>query len=178
MNMKNYKLFGLLFILLFASGCENDTPVPAESSALKYGNTYMSYIDADNKTDIENYLNDVFHAKHNSYWINIEKDLWYLVTTNNEVLSSGNMVRKNIEPKKIPVSFKLLPYEGQARGVMQWTFTEIGKPDRLFYVFMIGSPKINKLYLYEELTSQFQSIFPEFQIDNVILRQELNLISE
>ena len=136
------------------------------------------YIDVENKTDIENYLNDVFYARHNSYWVNTENDLWNLVTENNVTLSSGSMIRKNIEPNKIPVSFKLLPYEGQARGVMQWTFTETGKSDRLFYVFMIGSPQINKLFLYEDLTAQCQSAFPNLYINNVILRQELSLIKE
>lgn len=176
--MKNCKLICLLFVLLFSSSCENDTPVLTESSALKYGILYTSYIDVENKTDIENYLNDVFYARHNSYWVNTENDLWNLVTENNVTLSSGSMIRKNIEPNKIPVSFKLLPYEGQARGVMQWTFTETGKSDRLFYVFMIGSPQINKLFLYEDLTAQCQSAFPNLYINNVILRQELSLIKE
>lgn len=148
---------------------------------------YRYAVEADNKGLIEQDLKDnplIPLDYHGMLYRGEDAILkWVALQGDNKVLGPYIIQTKSKAPEEMPKSYKTLPPDARIVGYGEWIFLdEAEKPiDNLsFDVFMGYTTKAKSdmpgpdiIYLYKDLTKQYQTTYPEGEVQTVVVSYSL-----
>jgi len=149
-----------------------------------YINPEFAYaIEADQKKDIENDLKTDATYKFGGlrYYISFSiADKWFLLDDNMHTVEQGILIRRSKGPTEFPETYKLLMPEEQVLGYEQFDFVTNTTPEEHIMQYDVYicrrflsksvAPQSNDIWLYKDLTTYYQSKYPEANIKAVVIR--------
>lgn len=157
-----------------------------------YINPEFAYaIEADQKEEVENDLktNTAYKFGGLRYYLPVPiADDWFLLDDDMHTVNQGILIRRSKEATEFPESYKLLPPESQVLGHGQFDFVTNAAPDEpvmQYDVFIcrqapsksIGQQNVD-IWLYRDLTTYYQSKYPEAGVKAVVIRYALKSLGE
>ena len=157
---------------------------------------YRYAVDAENKSLIEEDLkvNSILPKEYHYMLCNSIGGHMKLIGIQKESNMIGPYIIKqtNKKPEETPESYKLLPPEGKALSIREWTFLEeSGNATTYpsFDMFIVRPTKTKSIdrtpytvYLYKDLTRHYQNKYPEAETKAVVVSYKLplfiNIINE
>ena len=154
-----------------------------------YIDTEFQYaIDADQKEYIENDLktNEALSQKGLRCYITTGFKNWILLDVEKYIVKQSGILRtERKDYKEFPETYKLLLPKGNILGYMQWNFIKdidseenVAQYDVLIYsntTTKSFAPESVQLWLYKDLTTYYQSKYPEANVRAVVICYKVNI---